>query len=326
MSSNTALTTIQQDIYGTREPFQAALVDTSIHFDSEAGFALQQLAKNDFSLKTAMANRQSVVDAVVNIAAIGVSLNPAKRQAYLVPRDNRICLDISYIGLVDMAVEGGAVQWAKAELVYEADQLTLRGIDLPPEHRRDPFAKDRGEVIGVYCVAKLKNGDYLTETMSIDEVNAIRDRSASWKNGQKGPWKTDPGEMIKKTVLKRASKMWPKSDRLASAINHLNELNDEGLAELADHQRRGATVISAVPKVELSPEREQVIQAVAEAILDRMASDDLVGAFGEYEGVTDEEEKSRLWKLLPSGIRSAIKAHGQKLRAEGATDVEAKAA
>ena len=60
MSSSDALTVIQGDIYGVREPFDTALVDPSINFDREAGFALQQLAKNDFSIKTAMGNRQSV--------------------------------------------------------------------------------------------------------------------------------------------------------------------------------------------------------------------------------------------------------------------------
>jgi recombination protein RecT len=37
--------------------------------------------------------------------------------------------------------------------------------------------------------------------------------------------------MIKKTVIKRAYKLWPKTERLDEAMNHLNQSNGEGLAQ-----------------------------------------------------------------------------------------------
>jgi recombination protein RecT len=174
-----------------------------------------------------------VANAITNIAAIGISLNPAKKQAYLVPRDGKICLDISYIGLMDLAMSTGTIRWAQAELVYAADSFALNGFDKPPSHTYNPFAKDRGEAIGVYVVVKTSDGDYLTETMSIDDVNAIRDRSSAWKawisKKSSCPWVTDPGEMAKKTVVKRGYKYWPKTERLDQAIHHLNTDGGEGL-------------------------------------------------------------------------------------------------
>jgi recombination protein RecT len=187
-----------------------------------------------------MGNRQSLVDAVTNIAAIGISLNPAKKQAYLVPRDKKICLDISYIGLMDLAMATGAILWAQSELVYSNDSFALNGFDKPPTHSYNPFSKDRGEVVGVYVVVKTSSGDYLTETMSMDEVNAIRDRSSAWKawiKSQKScPWVTDPGEMAKKTCVKRAYKFWPKTERLEQAIHYLNTDGNEGLASMAKQE------------------------------------------------------------------------------------------
>ena len=118
MSTADALTIISSDIYATKDSFNSVLVDPSINFEREAGFAIQQLGKNDYMMKAAQNNRQAVVDAVTNVAAIGISLNPAKKQAYLVPRDNKICLDISYMGLMDLAQATGAVKWAQAALVY----------------------------------------------------------------------------------------------------------------------------------------------------------------------------------------------------------------
>lgn len=231
-----AVATIANDIYGTRESFSSVLTDRSLNFDREAEFAIQAITATDYATKLALNNRQSVVNAVTNIAAIGISLNPAKKQAYLVPRDGKICLDISYIGLMDLAMITGAILWAQAELVYSGDSFALNGFDKPPTHSYSPFSADRGEVIGVYVVVKTSSGDYLTETMSISEVNAIRDRSSAWKayvdKNKSCPWVTDPGEMAKKTVVKRAYKYWPKTERLEQAIHYLNTDGNEGLAPI----------------------------------------------------------------------------------------------
>lgn len=228
-----AIATITQDIYAVRNQFANVLTDRSLNFEREAEFAIQVITSSEYATKIAMQNRQSVANAITNIAAIGISLNPAKKQAYLVPRDGKICLDISYIGLMDLAMSTGAIRWAQAELVYAADSFTLNGFDKPPSHSYNPFAKDRGAAIGVYVVVKTADGDYLTETMSIDDVNAIRDRSSAWKawvKSQKScPWVTDPGEMMKKTVVKRGYKYWPKTERLEQAIHQLNTDGGEGL-------------------------------------------------------------------------------------------------
>ena len=250
------IVTIDQSIYGTRDSFVSVLTDRSINFDREAEFALQALYGNKFAMEIAMKNRQSVINAVVNIAAIGISLNPAKKQAYLVPRDGKICLDISYMGLMDLAIDSGSIRWGQAELVYETDTFALNGVDQQPTHQRNPFAKDRGEVVGVYVVVKTADGDFLTDAMSVEEINAIRDRSSAWKayiTKQKScPWLTDWGEMAKKTVVKRAYKYWPKTERLDTAIHHLNTDGGEGLAVLSGQQTQQQAAITQA----LSPEQE----------------------------------------------------------------------
>jgi len=244
---------IQDDIYSTKEQFNNVLSDKSVSFEREAGFAVQILEQNDYAQKIALNNRQSVVNAVVNLGAIGLSLNPAKKQAYLVPRDGKICLDISYMGLIDLAVQDGAVRWAKAELVYSADSFTLNGPGVAPTHLSNPFSKERGEIIGAYCVAKLPDGDYLTETMSADEIDAIRDRSSAWKawieKQKRCPWVTDYGEMARKTVVKRASKYWASTGRLQQAVHHLNTDGEEGLAVLTADSVSGFDAIAACEDV-----------------------------------------------------------------------------
>jgi recombination protein RecT len=74
-------------------------------------------------------------------------------------------------------------------------------------------------VIGAYCTVKTSDGSYLTEEMNIDELNKIRNASKA----QNGPWKNWPEEMMRKSVVKRASKYWPKVDRLSQAVDVINQ-------------------------------------------------------------------------------------------------------
>ena len=164
-------------VYEAEEGFNNVLSDRSINFEREAGFAIQVLTSNDYLVKLAINDRQSVVNAVTNIAAIGISLNPAKKQAYLVPRKGKVCLDISYMGLVDLAIQSGSILWAQADLVYETDAFTLNGFDKPPTHQYNPFSKERGLIVGAYVVVKTHSGDYLTDCMSKEEIDVIKNRS-----------------------------------------------------------------------------------------------------------------------------------------------------
>lgn len=250
--SNNALALITGEINASRDAFQALLADKSISFEREAGFAIQVLGANSYAMGVATNNRPSLIAAVKNLAAIGISLNPAKKQAYLVPRGGAICLDISYLGLLDLAIASGSIRWGQAKLVRESDSFRLRALDQLPIHDHDPFLKDRGAIVGVYVVVKTADGDYLTHTMTIDEVYDIRDRSESWKSfmqkkAKNSPWASDPGEMIKKTCVKQASKMWPKTERLDIAVHHLNTDGGEGLDELSQHG--GAAGVDVAPLI-----------------------------------------------------------------------------
>jgi len=227
----TNLEVITGDIWGVKNSFESVLSDNSIKFEREAGFAIQILTKNDYAMKIAMGNRQSVVDAVTNLAAIGISLNPARKLAYLVPRKSEICLDISYLGLLDIAIESGSIKWGQCKIVRKNDLFKLHKLDELPTHEYEPFEKKdvRGEIIGVYVVVKTKDNDYLTHTMDIDSVYDIRARSESFKSGKNSPWLSDPEEMIKKTCIKQGYKMWPKTERLDQAIHYLNTDGGEGI-------------------------------------------------------------------------------------------------
>ncbi len=234
-----------------------------LDFAKECEFAKQQLMKNDYTLSAARSNPDSLQSAIFNVAAIGISLNPASAYAYLVPRkvnkQPSICLDVSYRGLIKLATDTGVVTAMKAELVYQNDKFDYKGFHEKPDFSAQPFG-DRGELIGVYAMAMLVDGGVLVETMTIDEINTIRDDSEAYKAALKegmsswqyttNVWVKFYTEMVKKTVIKRASKTLPPSrgkeimDKAIEVINEHEGIEFKGAAmltyteeERAEYQR-----------------------------------------------------------------------------------------
>jgi hypothetical protein len=90
--------------------------------------------------------------------------------------------------------------------------------------------------------------------------------------------------------------------------------------EIVEHDALDGTVgsdkktIKPTDGVIVSKDRQHIIADVAIAIADRINADDLIGAYEEYLGIHDQEEKVALWALLPSNVRSALKKHGESLK------------
>jgi len=263
----------------------------SVMWEAEQNYAIQQIYKNNFTTKVAVGNPVSVQNAVRNIAAIGLTLNPALKYAYLVPRDGQICLDVSYMGLMHLAQDTGSVIWSQCKIVHKNDEYMNKGASVEPDHAYNAFG-DRGDIVGAYCVVKLADGDYLTHEMKIEDVFAIRDRSMAWKKSKSGPWATDEKEMIKKTVVKQASKYWPKVERMQEAIKMVNEESGEGIDFEAEKQER----LQASPSYQSS-----------QNLIAFMSNDDSESLLDEWQ-LNDGEEQEKIWRHLGSAERRQIKA------------------
>lgn len=189
---------------------EMAKVHNAVNFRQEASFALQILQSSDYVMKAAMADQDAFKRAIINIAGIGLTLNPAHGLAYLIPRKNKITYDVSYKGKIALAVDVGSIKWCQPELVYSHDKFKFKGVGKMPLHDFDPFLDDRGELRGGYGVAKTHSNEYVISYMSMKQIYAIRSKSEAWQAGKGGnPWKSDEVEMIKKTLIRRNSKLWP---------------------------------------------------------------------------------------------------------------------
>jgi hypothetical protein len=88
-----------------------------------------------------------------------------------------------------------------------------------------------------------------------------------------------------------------------------------GIAPEDDDGNAASKVKVSATKTDLvPPNRMAIVADVAAAIDERMSANDLIGAFEEYLGVTDVEEKTALWGMLDSKTRSSIKKHAESLK------------
>src|SRR5262249_49925576 len=121
---------------------------------------------------------------------------------------------------------------ANAELVYEHDHFRqLMGEDARIEHEPPPLGQERGEVIGGYCLIRLKSGDVIREVMTKAEIEYIR-TTFSKNQRADAPWKLHWGEMARKTVFRRAVKQVAFRDQdIVEFLNRPEEYDEIPLAE-----------------------------------------------------------------------------------------------
>ena len=314
---STELLPYQAAIKGAKERF-VGIADPKT-YDIESIFAMQALMKTDYSMKIANENPGSVKLAMINVASTGLTLNPAHAYAYLVPRDGAIMLDISYKGLIKIATDTGALLWVRADVVYADDQFTYNGAAAMPMHSANPF-KDRGEIIGVYCIAKTKDGDILTEVMDNAELEKIRDKSMAYAKKKAGPWVEWFTQMAKKSVIKRASKTWPytqANERLMEAIEMANEA--EGGYDL----KNTITPTSGVWS-ECSEEEQVFLQGIANHVIELLDTGADLDAQQHIDNQKlNADEQVALWTRFDSKQRSALKKAATKLRQDSTTTEDA---
>lgn len=210
-----------------------------VHWEEEAHFAMQAISKNSLLQKCSPI---TIRDSVINIASIGLSLNPKLQHCALIPRWNKYTgmmechADPMYQGLLKLAIDGGKVLNAWCGIVYKDEEQAGRfkyRFGSQPLIDHEPSSQDNHDIenaIAAYCCAEVKDSSILKiELIWRETVLEIMESSEMVKKARKdrksitGPWNDRPEEMWKKTALKRGQKTWPKgSGRLEMAIHYAN--------------------------------------------------------------------------------------------------------
>ncbi len=160
------------------------------------------------------ADRTSLYGACMKCAQDG--LLPDGREAALVIFGGKVQYMPMVAGILKKVRNSGELASIAAHVVHKKDKFKFTlGDEEKIEHETPPLDEDRGEPIGAYAVALLKDGSRIREVMTLAEIEKVRSVSRS---GAGGPWKSWWGEMAKKTVIRRLSKRLPMSTDLESVI------------------------------------------------------------------------------------------------------------
>ncbi|HEX5567413.1 MAG TPA: recombinase RecT [Streptomyces sp.] len=195
----------------------AALVPSHVNADQWIRLAVGAIRGNKDLEKAARTDVGIFLRELKTAARLG--LEPGTEQFYLTPRKSKahgyaqvIQGIVGYQGIVELIYRAGAVSSVVVETVRARDTFRyVIGRDERPVHDVDWFGGDRGELVGVYAYAVMK--DSATSKVVIlnrDQVMAAKAKSDG-RDSQYSPWNTNEEAMWLKTAVRRLAKWVPTS-------------------------------------------------------------------------------------------------------------------
>lgn len=217
----------------------AAVLPSHVSADRMLKIALQAIRTTPALMEC---TTKSLMGAVIQCATMGLEPNTVLGHAYLVPFNRKIKgkggekdrwvkdvqVIVGYKGMIDLARRSGQIVSIAAHPVYQRDEFSVELGTSDRIHHIPSLDENRGNVIAYYAVAKFRDGGHAFEVMSKHEVDVIMLGTQS--EGQYGPWKDNPVEMGRKTVIRRLAKYLPMSVEMAAAVEI------DGLAEAGKPQ------------------------------------------------------------------------------------------
>lgn len=186
---------------------------------NSAAFVRAVLSEIGKSPALMQADPKTLLGGVMLAAQLRLEIGSGLGEFYLTPRKDhgkQICLPIiGYQGFIKLALRSEFVTNVQAFLVRQGDDFTYganaeRGMfyDWVPQD----FEEER-PWIGVVATARMKSGG--TTWVYLTRSQVMKRRPSSW---DRGPWKTDEPEMVKKTAVRALAKYLPKSTDLGRAL------------------------------------------------------------------------------------------------------------
>ena len=166
-------------------------------------------------------DRQSLLTALVTSAQFKFMPSGASGEAYIIPYKYEAKFQLGYQGIVTLLYRSGKVSGITSNIIYKNDKFEYEeGLQPILVHKPAMFGLERGEVIGVYTVALMKDGSRTFKVMDSSGIMAIKNLSKA-KDSKESPWNStlDPEMwMWKKTCLIQHAKLLPKTAELQQAI------------------------------------------------------------------------------------------------------------
>jgi phage RecT family recombinase len=179
----------------------------------------------------------SVAVGILRVAQTGLDLGVS---CDLLPFGSSCQFSPRYNGIIELALASG-VRAVNADVVREGEILEAqKGTEFYLRHRKygpdgKPLAVKGAAITMAYAIAEIKQGSFVFETLTREEIDAIRAKySQQWKRGSLDeiPW------YAKKTMVRRLSPYLPKNSRFAAALQYADTVDEvlEGEFEVVDRE------------------------------------------------------------------------------------------
>lgn len=134
-------------------------------------------------------------------------LLPDGREGAIIPYKSTATWIPMYQGLLKRFRQSGQCRWIGADIV-RTGELFEHYVDETGEHfKHVPGGNETATIEKVYAAAMTKDGAFYVAVLGMTEVNKIKGVSKASRDD--APWKMWPEEMMKKTALRRLSKLLP---------------------------------------------------------------------------------------------------------------------
>lgn len=198
-----------------------ALLDGQVSEDRFKAVVLHSIARNPDIQRASL---ESVLDAIRVSATLQLEPTGILGEGYILNYGGKAQFEAGYRGLMKLARRSGIVASMDSQVVYNADQFAIQlGTEPRIEHIPSTDNADRGGFRGVYAWARLATGELVIEWMTDADVQAVRKTSRNG-TGTSSPWVAHPGEMYRKTAIKRLMKRLPLGTDAEFALQQEAEL------------------------------------------------------------------------------------------------------
>lgn len=160
-----------------------------------------QDGKSDFSKCEA----GTVVRTLLKGAFLGLDF--FNGECYAIPYGNQCQFQTDYKGEIKLCKKYSSqpIKDIYAKLVREGDVFEEEILNGSQTVNFKPKPFNDGDIIGAFAVIVYKDGSMIYDTMSVAEMDRTRQNFSKAANSK--AWKETPGEMYKKTVLRRICKL-----------------------------------------------------------------------------------------------------------------------
>lgn len=195
------------------------------------GVVFSLLAKQSDLL--AKATPESLVQAVKDLASLG--LEPFTGEAAIVEYGGIATVLVEYRGQLRQIRNSGLVRNVDCQVVYDRDEFAygwdrqggwFKHTPFQAEKDEDGNVEDRGGFRYWYAYAIMNDGFCMLEVMTEAEVQKVRAQYSRAGGNRVNAWRDAPGEMGRKTVLRRLRKRLPTSPQM-QVLNRLDSIEDE---------------------------------------------------------------------------------------------------